>query len=52
MKNKTHYDVIYKSLQGEEWIVASFMFWDEAVEYMEGKKRVLLEHYYKRLSIR
>ena len=53
MDNKINYDIIYKSFpQGEEWVIASFMFWDEAMEYMEGKKKVLLENFYKRLSIR
>lgn len=53
MNNKTHYDIIYKSFpKGEEWVIASFMFWDEAMEYMESKKKVLLENFYKRLSIR
>lgn len=51
MENKTHYNIVYQTHQGEEWVVASFMFWDEAMEYIEGKKKVLLGHYYKRLRI-
>ena len=52
MKNKTHYDIIYETYKREEWVIASFMFWDEVMDYMKGKKKVLLKHYYERLSIR